>query len=182
MQLGHALPADETDAKRFGAETQRAVMAVQRDAGLAQMLRVQAGADWHSAAPLRALFARVARPLAAADTPGAWYRGRRLVSLDGTTIDLPDSPALEERFGRPGASRGASSFPQLRLLTPPEAMSTYTFNKHIIQHNFCPTCGIHPYGEGTDPKGNAMAAVNIRSLEGVDIYDIPVQHFDGRAM
>ena len=71
---------------------------------------------------------------------------------------------------------------QLRLLTPPEAMSTYTFNKHIIQHNFCPTCGIHPFGEGTDPKGNAMAAVNIRSLEGVDIYDIPVQHFDGRAM
>lgn len=68
-------------------------------------------------APLRALFARVARPLAEADTPGAWYRGRRLVSLDGTTIDLPDSPALEERFGRPGASRGASSFPQLRLLT-----------------------------------------------------------------
>src|SRR6476619_3834612 len=68
-------------------------------------------------APLRALFARVARPLAEADTPGAWYRGRRLVSLDGTTIDLPDSPALEERFGRPGASHGASSFPQLRLLT-----------------------------------------------------------------
>ena len=68
-------------------------------------------------APLRALFARVARPLAEADTPGAWYRGRRLVSLDGTTIDLPDSLALEERFGRPGASRGASSFPQLRLLT-----------------------------------------------------------------
>jgi len=68
-------------------------------------------------APLRALFARVARPLAEDDTPGAWYRGRRLVSLDGTTIDLPDSPALEERFGRPGASRGASSSPQLRLLT-----------------------------------------------------------------
>jgi hypothetical protein len=68
-------------------------------------------------APLRELFARVARPLATVETQGAWYRGRRLVSLDGTTIDLPDSPALEERFGRPGASRGASSFPQLRLLT-----------------------------------------------------------------
>ena len=63
------------------------------------------------------LFARVARPLAEPDTPGAWYRGRRLVSLDGTTIDLPDTPDLEERFGRPAASRGSSSFPQLRLLT-----------------------------------------------------------------
>ena len=69
------------------------------------------------AAPLKELFARVARPLAEPGLPGAWFRGRRLVSLDGTTIDLPDTPELEERFGRPGASRGTSSFPQLRLLT-----------------------------------------------------------------
>jgi hypothetical protein len=69
------------------------------------------------AAPLQELFARVARPLAEPDTPGAWYRGRRLVSLDGTTIDLPDAPELERRFGRPAASRGASGCPQLRLLT-----------------------------------------------------------------
>jgi hypothetical protein len=69
------------------------------------------------ASPLMQLFARVARPLAEPDTRGAWYRGRRLVSLDGTTIDLADTPELEERFGRPAASRGSSSFPQLRLLT-----------------------------------------------------------------
>jgi Transposase DDE domain len=36
---------------------------------------------------------------------------------DGTTIDLPDTPELEARFGRPGASRGTAGFPQLRLLT-----------------------------------------------------------------
>src|SRR3569623_2069574 len=69
------------------------------------------------AAPLKTLFGRVACPLAAADTPGAWSRGRRLVSLDGTTIDLPDAPALERRFGRPPASRGESGFPQQRQLT-----------------------------------------------------------------
>jgi hypothetical protein len=69
------------------------------------------------ASPLKQLFARVARPLAEPDTRGAWYRGRRLVSLDGTTIDLADTPELEERFGRPAAARGSSSFPQLRLLT-----------------------------------------------------------------
>jgi hypothetical protein len=68
-------------------------------------------------APLKQLFERVARPFAEAQTAGAWYRGYRLVSLDGTTIDLPDTPALDEHFGRPGASRGTSSFPQLRLLT-----------------------------------------------------------------
>jgi hypothetical protein len=68
-------------------------------------------------APLKALFARIAAPFATPDTPGAWYGGRRLVSLDGTTIDLPDTPDLAERFGRPAASRGKSGFPQLRLLT-----------------------------------------------------------------
>lgn len=71
---------------------------------------------------------------------------------------------------------------QLRLLTPPEAMRSYTFNKHVIKHLFCPTCGMHPFGEGTDPKGNAMAAVNIRCLEGVDINALAVQHYDGRAL
>jgi hypothetical protein len=62
------------------------------------------------------------------------------------------------------------------------ALSTYTFNKHVIRHRFCPTCGIHPYGEGVDPTGNLMAAINIRCLEDVDLAAIPVQNFDGRAM
>jgi Transposase DDE domain len=65
---------------------------------------------------MRALFERLARPFATPGAPGAWYRGRRLVSLDGSTITLPDAPELEARYGRPGASRGVSSFPQLRLL------------------------------------------------------------------
>jgi hypothetical protein len=71
---------------------------------------------------------------------------------------------------------------KLQLLTSEQAMSTYTFNKHVIKHRFCSTCGIHPFGEGVDPKGNQMAAVNIRCLEEVDLESIPVQHFDGRAM
>src|SRR3954471_2138099 len=67
-------------------------------------------------APLRELFERVARPLAEPGLPGAWYRGRRLVSLDGTTILVPDEPELEQRFGRPSSSRGPGAFPQARLL------------------------------------------------------------------
>jgi hypothetical protein len=70
---------------------------------------------------------------------------------------------------------------RLRLLTPEGNASTYTFNKHRIKHRFCPSCGMHPYGEGTDPKGNETAAVNIRCLEGIDLAAIPVKHFDGRA-
>ncbi len=71
---------------------------------------------------------------------------------------------------------------KLQLLTPDDAASTYEFNKHNIKHRFCPVCGIHPYGEGTDPKGNRMAAVNIRCIEGIDLEPIPVQHYDGRSL
>ncbi len=70
---------------------------------------------------------------------------------------------------------------QLRLLTSEDGIATYTFNKHVIKHRFCPTCGIHPYGEGVDPKGKRMAAINIRCLEDVAIESIPIQHFDGRS-
>ena len=71
---------------------------------------------------------------------------------------------------------------KLRLLTPEEKLATYTFRKHVIEHRFCPTCGIHPFGEGVDPSGNRMAAVNVRCLEGVDFVSLPVKHFDGRSL
>jgi hypothetical protein len=70
----------------------------------------------------------------------------------------------------------------LRLLTPEEHASTYLFNKHVIRHRFCPTCGMHPYAEGQDRAGKPTAAVNIRCLEGVDLSAIPVKPFDGRSL
>jgi hypothetical protein len=71
---------------------------------------------------------------------------------------------------------------RLTLLTPQSQMATYCFNKHVIQHHFCPTCGIHPFGEGHDPEGKRVAAINIRCLEGIDLDAVPVSHFDGRAL
>ena len=71
---------------------------------------------------------------------------------------------------------------QMRLLTPENNMATYTFNKHVIKHRFCPTCGIHPFGEAVDPKGIPTAAINIRCLDGIDLEKVPVQHFDGRSL
>lgn len=70
---------------------------------------------------------------------------------------------------------------KLHLLTPDGNASTYTFNKHVIQHRFCPTCGMHPYGEGSDPKGNRMAAINVRCLEDIDLAALPVTQYDGRS-
>jgi len=67
--------------------------------------------------PMALLFERVARPLAAEETPGCWLAGRRLVAVDGTCLDLPDTPANDSHFGRPGVMKGErSAFPQARVV------------------------------------------------------------------
>lgn len=67
--------------------------------------------------PLRRLHDELVRPLAVPQTQGAWYRRWRLVSLDGSTLDVADTADNERAFGRPAASRGASAYPQLRLVS-----------------------------------------------------------------
>jgi hypothetical protein len=69
-------------------------------------------------APMRQLFEQVVRPLARPETPGAFYRGFRLVGLDGTVYNVPDSEANAAAFARPSAGpRGAGAFPQIRKLS-----------------------------------------------------------------
>jgi hypothetical protein len=67
--------------------------------------------------PLKLLYETLATPIAQEQTQGAFYRLWRLVSVDGSTLDLPDTEENEAAFGRPGASRGKSGFPQLRFVT-----------------------------------------------------------------
>jgi hypothetical protein len=67
-------------------------------------------------APLRQLYEVLTQPIATRATKGAWYRDWRLVSLDGSCLDVADTAANGAAFGRPGASRGESAFPQLRFV------------------------------------------------------------------
>ena len=67
--------------------------------------------------PLRQLHDEVVKPIAVAATKGAWYCGLRLVSVDGSTMEIADEAANDAAFGRPGASRGESAFPQLRFVS-----------------------------------------------------------------
>lgn len=67
--------------------------------------------------PLQKLHDEVVKPIAVESTKGAWYRSWRLVSLDGSTLDVADQKENEMAFGRPSASRGSSAFPQLRLVS-----------------------------------------------------------------
>jgi hypothetical protein len=68
------------------------------------------------AAPLKALYESVVVPIATSNTQGAWYRQWRLVSLDGSTLDVADTADNDKAFGRPGASRGASAYPKIRFV------------------------------------------------------------------
>ncbi len=66
---------------------------------------------------MQRLHDEVVRPIATKKTKGAWFRAWRLVSLDGSTFDVADEPALEVAFGRPGAGHGESAFPQVRIVS-----------------------------------------------------------------
>ncbi|SCC93911.1 transposase [Thiomonas sp. X19] len=65
---------------------------------------------------MRRLAERVLRPLAAQGAPGAWYRGFRVMALDGSCLDVADEAANATFFGYPGAARGETAFPQARVL------------------------------------------------------------------
>src|SRR3954468_13226216 len=83
---------------------------------------------------------------------------------------------------RKGSLLGFVPQENLKLLTPRGQMATYTFNKHIIQHHFCPTCGIPPLAEAKDRSGKPMAAINVRCLDGFDVAAVKIKKFDGASL
>lgn len=67
--------------------------------------------------PVRQLHDEVVKPIAAESTKGAWYRRWRVVSLDGSTLDVADEKANDQAFGRPPSKRGESAYPQVRFVS-----------------------------------------------------------------
>ena len=82
--------------------------------------------------PVKALFERVAQPLATAATPGSFLAGRRMVAIDGTTLDVADTVVNDEFFGRPGVTKGErSAFPQARVVALAECGTHAMFDAEI---------------------------------------------------
>jgi hypothetical protein len=82
--------------------------------------------------PLAALFERVARPIGGERTPGVWLAGRRLVAIDGMCLDVADTPANHDHFGRPGVNKGEqSAFPQARVVALAECGTHAVFAAEI---------------------------------------------------
>jgi len=85
-----------------------------RVAGKSGISQARSRLGWE---PIRQLHDELVRPIATERTRGAWFHGWRVVSLDGSTLEIPDDPANEAEFGRPTTSRGTAAFPQIRFVS-----------------------------------------------------------------
>jgi hypothetical protein len=110
---------------------------------------------------------------------GSCHCGRIAFEVDGDIRDVVECNC--SHCGRKGYQLWFTGRDRLRLKTPVDSMATYTFNKHIIQHHFCPTCGCAPFGFGTGPNGVATAAINIRCLPDLDRSTVNIKQVDGRS-
>jgi len=117
--MGMALHADGSYEDVLACMTDGLAWARRSDAParLATKAAISHARDRLGSEPLALLFERVAQPLGTAGTPGCWLAGRRLVAIDGTCLDVADSPANDGFFGRPGVMKGErSAFPQARVV------------------------------------------------------------------
>jgi len=85
-----------------------------RVAGKSGISQARTRVGWE---PFRQLHDELVKPIAVPATKGAWYGAWRLVSLDGSTLDVADEQVNADAFGRPGASRGSSAYPQIRFVS-----------------------------------------------------------------
>lgn len=98
--------------------------------------------------PVKHLFEQVVHPLAQPETPGAFYHGLRLMGIDGTVLDVPDSDANAAAFARPSAGdRGDGAFPQIRKLSLVE-LGTHIEVAVVVESS---SCGEHTMVEGLLP-------------------------------
>jgi hypothetical protein len=70
---------------------------------------------------------------------------------------------------------------QFTLLQGEGELTDYQFNKHVVHHLFCKTCGIRSFAHGKGPDGQEMRAINVRCLEGVDIDALTPMKYDGKS-
>lgn len=68
---------------------------------------------------------------------------------------------------------------QFTLNKGADALASYFFHKHAIEHQFCTTCGVEPFAEGKAPDGSAMRAINLRCVETIDLDALEIQKVEG---
>src|SRR5487761_1285207 len=111
-----------------GLQWLRDPAAPRKAAGKSGISQARTRLGWEA---LRQLHDAVVRPIARPATRGAWYRRWRLVSLDGSTLDVADEVGNAAAFGRPGSSRGDSAYPQIRFVSLVENGTHVLFASHM---------------------------------------------------
>ena len=87
------------------------------------------------------------------------------------------------RCGRLGSLLAFAPATQFKLVSGEQHLTKFEFNKHMIEHQFCSTCDIQSFAMGTHPKtGAKMAAVNVRSIDDIDVDALTVKKIDGRGL
>jgi hypothetical protein len=86
------------------------------------------------------------------------------------------------RGGKLGSLLAFAPASKFELVSGEDAMTEFQFNKHVVHHLFCATCGIQPFARGKGPDGTEMIAVNARCLDDVDVAALTVKTFDGRGI
>ncbi len=71
---------------------------------------------------------------------------------------------------------------KFNLLSGESDLAEYKFNKHVIRHLFCKTCGIQAFSRGVAPDGSKVVAINLRSIDDVDLDKLKIQKYDGRSV
>jgi hypothetical protein len=87
------------------------------------------------------------------------------------------------RCARLGSLLAFAPLGQFKLLSGEGDLTDYEFNKRMIRHKFCSTCGIQSFAIGRNPKtGAELAAINVRCLDDVDAGEFKVRQVDGRSL
>jgi hypothetical protein len=86
------------------------------------------------------------------------------------------------RCSRLGSLLAFVPISEFKLQSGKDVLTTYKFNKHVIDHKFCSVCGVQSFSSGKTPDGNEMAAINVRCLDGVEVDSLTIKKFDGRRL
>ncbi len=71
---------------------------------------------------------------------------------------------------------------EFRLTSGEKDLTDYQFNKKLIHHLFCSTCGVGSFGKGVGPDGSETIALNVRCLDNVDLATVKIHEYDGKSL
>ena len=114
------------------------------------------------------------------------FRGSCHCGKIAYTVD-EDPPAMAMECNcsicrRKGSLHHFTTPDKFRLEGSRDDIQVYTFNRHVIRHQFCTTCGCAPFAEGTGPGGQPMVEINLRCAEGIDLDSLEITKFDGASL